>query len=66
MAMKVFNERVKTMNSSASRQLVLSAEEARNLHADLFTLLANLAEMNSKPSVEDNPESISFDGGSFK
>lgn len=66
MAMKTFNERVKTMNQSSSKQLILSADEARNLHSDLFSLLARLAEMQVKPEAEESTGTYTFDGGSFK
>ena len=41
LAVKNFNERVKVMNQTGGKQLSLSAEEARSLHADIFNLLAN-------------------------
>ena len=53
------------MNQTGSKQLVLTAEEARNLHSDLFTLLSNLAELQTKPEVRAESNSISLDGGSF-
>jgi hypothetical protein len=64
LAVKNFNERVKIMNQTGSKQLSLSADEARNLHADIFNLLANLAEMQSMP---ESPQSttLSLDGGGF-
>ncbi len=61
-----FNNRVKQMNQTNSRQLVLTADEARNLHSDIFTLLANIAEMRSKPSEPPQQTSeLSLDGGGF-
>jgi hypothetical protein len=64
LAVKNFNERVKIMNQTGSKQLSLSADEARNLHADIFNLLANLAEMQSMPE-SSQPTSLSLDGGGF-
>ena len=64
-AMNKFNERVKLMNQTGSKQLVLTADEARNLHSDLFALLANLAELQIKPETRTESTSISLDGGSF-
>lgn len=65
LAFKNFNNKVQQMNQSGSRQLMLSADEARNLHADIYVLLANLAEMQT--GSNDNPSSeISMDGGGFK
>jgi hypothetical protein len=65
LAFKNFNNKVQQMNQSGSRQLMLSADEARNLHADIYVLLANLAEMQT--GSDTNPSSeISMDGGGFK
>lgn len=67
LAIQNFNNRVKQMNQTNSKQLILTNEEARNLHTDIFNLLASLANASNKP-----PESInvdwpsSLDGGGFK
>jgi hypothetical protein len=64
LAIKNFNERVKIMNQTGGKQLSLSAEEARNLHADIFNLLANVTELQNAP--ESAPVAASsLDGGSF-
>jgi hypothetical protein len=64
LAIKNFNERVKIMNQTGSKQLSLSAEEARNLHADIFNLLANVAELQNI-SETAQPAAVSLDGGGF-
>ena len=64
LAIKNFNERVKVMNQTGSKQLSLSADEARNLHADIFNLLANIAELQIQPESAQTT-TVSFDGGSF-
>ena len=64
LAVKNFNERVKVLNQTGSKQLTLSAEEARNLHADIFNLLAHIAELQNQPEPSQVP-SINFDGGGF-
>jgi hypothetical protein len=64
LAIKNFNERVKVMNQTGSKQLTLSADEARNLHADIFNLLANVTELQSQPETTV-PATINFDGGGF-
>jgi hypothetical protein len=65
-AIRNFNDRVKTMNQTNGRQLMLSADEARNLQSDIFALLANLAELQSVPTTVSEPQSnISLDGGGF-
>jgi hypothetical protein len=67
LTMRNFNERVKQMNQTGSQQLVLSAAEARNLHADLFNLLAALADTHSDQSDNSVGQSsdIQLDGGGF-
>jgi hypothetical protein len=64
LAIKNFNERVKVMNQTGSKQLSLSADEARNLHADIFNLLANIAELQNQPEQVQSV-AVSFDGGKF-
>lgn len=65
-AIQNFNNRVKQMNQTNSRQLILTMEEARNLHADIFNLLANMAEIHAKPTenVQETGE-LRLDGGGF-
>jgi len=64
LAIKNFNERVKIMNQTGGKQLSLSAEEARNLHADIFNLLASITELQN--TVEPTQSTaISLDGGGF-
>jgi hypothetical protein len=64
-AMRTFNERVKLMNQTSARQLTLTADEARNLHSDIFAILANLAELQAKPEVSLASSTIGLDGGGF-
>lgn len=64
LAIKNFNERVKVMNQTGSKQLSLSADEARNLHADIFSLLANVAELQNMPESTKST-ALSLDGGGF-
>ena len=65
--LKKFNDRVKVMNQTNSKELVLSALEARNIHTELFELLAKINELTEiKKSAEDNSTvSVEFDGGNF-
>ena len=64
LSIKNFNERVKVMNQTGSKQLSLSADEARNLHSDIFNLLANIAELQNT-SAPAQPTAIGLDGGGF-
>ena len=66
--LKMFNDKVKLMNQMNQKDLILSANEARNLHADLFDLLNHCATLSQRT---DNPSSnevinLGMDGGGFK
>jgi hypothetical protein len=64
---KNFNERVKAMNSTHSRELTLSAQDARSLHADIFAVLAHVTELSAKLGQEGvEIVQLSVDGGGFK
>ncbi len=65
--LKMFNDKVKQMNNSQSKQLILSAQEARNLHADLFDLLNHCATISQKlqEKRQDDVVSVGMDGGAF-
>ena len=62
---KAYNERVRVMNQSQASKLVMTAQEARNLQADIFALLAKFAELSARPQVESEVANISMDGGGF-
>jgi len=66
--LKVFNDKVKLMNQSNSKQLTLTAQEARNLHADLFDLLNHCATLSQRTAGSNKTEeviTVAMDGGSF-
>ena len=65
--LKMFNDKVKQMNNSQSKQLILSAQEARNLHADFFDLLNHCATISQKlqEKRQDDVVSVGMDGGAF-
>ena len=62
---KMFNDKVRAMNQTNKRELHLSAEEARNLHTDIFALLAHIAELSGGNQSAQSVD-IVMDGGSFK
>jgi len=64
LAIRAFNEKIKVLNQTNSKQLVLSADDARNLHTDIFALLSNIAELRS--SGTSDAVQINMDGGGFK
>ena len=66
LSIQSFNNRVKQMNQTNSRQLMLSAEEARNIHADIFSLLSTIAELQNKPDAGPATTVLNMDGGGFK
>ena len=65
--LKKFNDRVKVMNQTNAKELVLSALEARNLHNDVFELLTQIAELAQvkKDKEVEAVVSVEFDGGKF-
>ena len=63
-AIRNFNEKIKVMNQTNSKQLVLSADDARNLHTDIYALLANIAELKSAGG--EVVQIGVMDGGRFK
>jgi hypothetical protein len=65
-AMQSFNEKVRQMNQTNGKQLVLSAAEARNLHVDLYALLAEVTVLARNEKPDDETMQISMDGGGFK
>ena len=67
MHLKMFNDKVKLMNQSKSKQLILSAQEASNFHEDLFDLLNHCATISQKlqEKRQDDVVSVGMDGGSF-
>jgi hypothetical protein len=66
--LKKFNDRIKVMNQTNSRDLTLSAAEARNIHADIFELLAQMAELAAikQKAADDAVVNVEMDGGGFR
>jgi hypothetical protein len=63
---RMFNDKVRVMNQTQKSQLVLSAVEARNLHNDIFAILAQMAELSDQPVAAPVVTQLGMDGGSFK
>ena len=66
--LKAFNNKVKVMNQSNARDMTLTKTEAQNLQADIFDLLALIADLTADQS--DKPAdagviSVGMDGGGF-
>jgi hypothetical protein len=63
---KKFNDRVRAMNSANAKTLVLNVDEARALHAEIYDLMAIIAELNKRQEPNYNATmNISMDGGRF-
>jgi hypothetical protein len=62
-----FNNRIKVMNQTNAKELVLTKLEAQNLHNDVFDLLTQIAALSEiKQQVEVNSVvSVGMDGGGF-
>lgn len=63
---QMFNDRVRAMNQTQKRELILSAAEARNLHTDIFDLLARITELSNKDTSAAETLTVVMDGGGFK
>ena len=61
---KKFNQRVQAMNQANSTILTLNAQEARSLHAEIYDLMATIANL-SRTTPQDPVVNISMDGGKF-
>lgn len=60
----MFNDKVRTMNQSNSKILTLNQQEARSLHAEIYDLMATIANL-SKTTDTSNITTIGMDGGRF-
>ena len=63
---KLLNDRVRAMNQANGKILTLNADEARNLHAEIFDLMAIIAELSKLAEQGGSVTTISMDGGGFK
>jgi hypothetical protein len=63
--LKNFNDRVKAMSQTNSRELTMSAQDARNLQADIFNLMTLVVDLSAVSKQNDVLE-IDLDGGNFK
>ena len=65
--LKKSNDRVKVMNQTNSRDLVLTAAEARQLQADLFDLLTKINDLVEikQQSKEEPVVQVTMQGGKF-
>jgi len=57
-----FNDRIRAMNAGNSKELRLTAAEARGLHNDIFAMLEELARLREAPISEEVIE-VKLDAG---
>lgn len=64
---KNFNERVRVMNQSQSKNITLTAQEARSLQADILDVLNHCVaiSMEMERMANQGPVSVGMDGGGF-
>ena len=63
---KCFNERVRARNQSNGKLLTLNTQEARNLHAEIYDLMAIIADLGKQKNTNTDSVNINMDGGSFR
>ena len=64
--LKNFNNKVKVMNQTNSKELVLTALEARNIQAELFELLAHIVDLtDAKKDTANEVVTVHLNGGKF-
>lgn len=63
---KNFNNKVRAMNQTNGKLLTLNAEEARSLHAEIYDLMATIAELTKLSEQGGTVTAINMDGGGFK
>jgi len=60
-----FSDKIRIMNQANSKSLTMTADEARNLHLDIFALLAKITELQTSSKSSIDTVEIKVDGGSF-
>jgi hypothetical protein len=64
--LKNFNKKVLVMNQTNSKELVLTALEARNIQAELFELLAHIVDLtDAKKDPANEVVTVHLNGGKF-
>ena len=63
--LRKFNDRVKVLNQTNSRELVLTAAEARQLQADIFDLLTQIQALAEVKSTEPEVIAVQVKGAGF-
>jgi hypothetical protein len=61
-AIRAFNDKIRAMNASKATQLVLAAQDARNLNHELETLLAMLVQLQNQQQTGELTVEIKSQG----
>jgi hypothetical protein len=62
-----FNQRIRALNQSNGKELVMGAKEAKELHTEIFQLLIEFADLEKRLlDLEKSAPQIALDGGGFK
>lgn len=62
--LKNFNNKIKVLNQTNSKELVLTATEARNIHNEIFTLLTQIADITTLKKQAEIID-VAMEGGMF-
>lgn len=65
-ALQTFSDKIRTMNQTHSKNLTLSADEARNLHSAIFDLMERITVLTDPPEKEVETDAVMMDGGQFE
>jgi len=64
--LKNFNNKVKVMNQTNSKEITLTALEARNIQAEMFDLLTQIADLSKiKKESANEVITVNLNGGKF-
>jgi hypothetical protein len=64
--LKMFNDRVRAMTQSHAKILTLTQQEAHGLHAEIYELMATIADLTKTPKDSNLIAQLNMDGGGFK
>jgi hypothetical protein len=66
--LRKFNDKVRVLNQTGGKQLMLTSQEAKSLHADIMDLLGHCAYQSKQIQLLQNQEQVikvAIDGGKF-
>lgn len=66
--LKKFNDKIRAMNQTRSKDVIFTADDARNLHTEVFGLLSQIADLSAKLDQTQSNNQVTvveMDGGKF-